>query len=40
LIAQKSYDISSRHPRVLAVVEEFARKRGGSERERLARVTG
>ncbi len=33
-------DISSRHPRVRAVVEEFARKRSGSERERLARVTG
>ncbi|HEY7699198.1 MAG TPA: tetratricopeptide repeat protein [Vicinamibacteria bacterium] len=33
-------DISSRHPRVRAVVEEFAKKRGGSERERLARVTG
>jgi cAMP-dependent protein kinase regulator len=33
-------DISSRHPRVRAVVEEFAAKRSGSERERLARVTG
>jgi CRP-like cAMP-binding protein len=33
-------DISSRHPRVRAVVEEFAEKRSGSERERLARVTG
>jgi cAMP-dependent protein kinase regulator len=33
-------DISSRHPRVRAVVEEFASKRSGSERERLARVTG
>jgi cAMP-dependent protein kinase regulator len=33
-------DISSRHPRVRAVVEEFAGKRSGSERERLARVTG
>jgi cAMP-dependent protein kinase regulator len=33
-------DISSRHPGVRAVIEEFARKRSGSERERLARVTG
>jgi cAMP-dependent protein kinase regulator len=33
-------DIASRHPRVRAVVEEFAAKRSGSERERLARVTG
>jgi len=39
LTLSKLDDISSRHPRVRAVVEEFAKKRAGSERERLARVT-
>jgi cAMP-dependent protein kinase regulator len=33
-------DIVTRHPRVRLVVEEFHKKRAGSETERLARATG